>query len=251
MQLRIATFNIRNITDRYDERKPLLGAAFAELDADVIGLQEVMFSEPRQDDFLSSMLPERHYKSLNSRHEKYPNFGNAVLAAVGEVQAHEELRLSGGRSALRVLVVLNGKTFWFVTTHLHHKPEEPAEREEQAIAITTWMSEAPAADATFIVGDFNSPPFEPAYRVMGLAGYRSALLEANGAEPAVTWPSGIQAPTMDTDGDPNCLDYIWFAGDARVLAGRVAANEHPATDPTLYPSDHFALVADFEFGTGA
>lgn len=246
MNLRVATFNIRNVNDRYEERKPLLGAAFGQIDADVIGLQEVMFSEPRQDDFLSAQLPARHYRSLNSRHEKFPDFGNAIMAARGDIQAHEELRLSGGRSALRVLLVAEGRTIWFATTHLHHRPLEPLVRVEQVNAITSWMADAPAADVTLLVGDFNMPPFEPAYAAMAAAGYRSAMFEANGAEPPVTWPSGIQAESMDTDGDPNCLDYIWMRGRVAVESARVAANEPLPTDPTLYPSDHFALVAELE-----
>lgn len=246
MQLRVATFNIRNITDRYEERKPLLGAAFAALDADVVGLQEVMFSEPRQDDFLSSQLPERHYRSLNSRHEKFPNFGNAILVAKGDIQAHEELRLSGGRSVQRVLLVAEGRTIWFANTHLHHRPLEPEVRLEQAKAMLAWLEDAPAADVTIVVGDFNTPPFEPAYAAMTDAGYRSAMLEANGAEPPVTWPSGIQAETMDTDGDPNCLDYIWVRGAASVRNARVSANQHPPGDATIFPSDHFALLAEID-----
>ncbi|MEO8539154.1 MAG: endonuclease/exonuclease/phosphatase family protein [bacterium] len=249
MNFRVATFNIRNITDRYVERKPLLGAAFAEINADIIGLQEVIVSDggpdrPRQDDFLSGQLPDRHYKSLISPHETRPYFSNAIFCGIGEIQVHEQLRLTTGRSAHRVLVVIEGKAVWFANTHLHHKPEEPAVREEQARAICAWMAEAPAADATFIVGDFNTPPHEPAYRVMGAAGYQSAFLVANGAEPAVTWPSGIQAETMDVDGDPNCLDYIWFSGPVTLRSVVLAANEHPPADPTIYPSDHFAIVAD-------
>jgi endonuclease/exonuclease/phosphatase family metal-dependent hydrolase len=106
------------------------------------------------------------------------------------------------------------------------------------------MAAAPAAHATAIVGDFNTPPSEPAYTVMKSAGYRSACVEANGAEPPVTWPSGIQAPTMDTEGDPNCLDYVWLAGGLDVASARLAATDHPAEDHTLYPSDHFAVVAE-------
>ena len=87
VQLRLATFNIRNVTDRYEERKPLLGTAFAEIAADIIGLQEVMFSEPRQDDYLSAQLPGRHYRAFTSRHEKYTEFGNAVLCGLGDVLA--------------------------------------------------------------------------------------------------------------------------------------------------------------------
>lgn len=247
MKLTVATFNIRNITDRYDERKPLLGAAFAELQADIVGLQEVIFSEPRQDDFLSGQLAERHYRSFDARFERFPNFGCAILVGVGEVLAHDELRLTTGRVAHRVLVALPGqRTLWFANTHLHHPPDAGAIRNEQALAILAWMKDAPAADATVIVGDFNAPPFEPTYATMQAAGFRSAMFEANGKEPGVTWPSGIQAETMDTDGDPNCLDYIWLSGIARATAAMVSANQHAEGDATLYPSDHFALVAEVE-----
>jgi endonuclease/exonuclease/phosphatase family metal-dependent hydrolase len=247
VELALATFNIRNITDRYSERKPLLGAAFAALNADIVGLQEVVFSPPRQDDFLAGQLAERHYRGFTAQHEGNPNFGNAIFVGAGEVQAHEELRLSRGRVVHRVLIALPGqRTMWFANTHLHHKPEEPGVRREQAEAIAGWMTAAPAANAIAIVGDFNTPPSEPAYAVMTGAGYRSAHMEANGAEPDVTWPSGIEAPTMDTEGDPNCLDYIWLSGDVTALAAHVAANDHAAGDSTLYPSDHFAIVARVE-----
>lgn len=253
LNLRLATFNIRNITDRYEERRPLLAAAFAEINADVIGLQEVIISDggpdkPRQDDFLSGQLPERHYRSVVSTHATRTYFSNAILCAAGEIQVHEELRLSTGRSAHRILVLAGGTTFWFANTHLHHKPEEPWVREEQARAICAWMAEAPRANATFVVGDFNTPPHESAYGVMTGAGYRSAYRQANGAEPPVTWPSGIQAETMDTDGDPNCLDYIWFSGEVALRTVALAANQNPPGDPTIYPSDHFAIVADVAVG---
>ncbi len=247
MRLRVATFNIRNITDRYAERKPLLGAAFAAIDPDLAGLQEVMFSEPRQDDFLARQLPSRNYRSFDARSGKYPNFGNAILLAAGEPQAHEELRLSRDRVAHRVLVALPGQVMlWFANTHLHHVPHEPEVRVSQVNAIREWMASAPAADAAIVVGDFNTPPFEPAYTVMREAGWRSAFFEANGCEPPVTWPSGIQADTMDTDGDPNCLDYIWLNGRVSAVSASLAANQPPPNDPTLYPSDHFAVVAELE-----
>lgn len=244
-ELRILTFNIRNITDRYDERKPLLGAAFASINPDLAGLQEVMFSEPRQDDFLAHQLPARDYQAVDAHSGRFPDFGNAILVGAGELQASEELRLSHNRVAHRVLVALpRQRMLWFANTHLHHVPAEPEVRAEQAKAICAWMADAPRADAAIIVGDFNSPPSEPAYTTMREAGWRSAFFEANGAEPAVTWPSGIQAETMDTDGDPNCLDYIWLSGSARALSAWLAANHPPVEDPTIYPSDHFAVVAE-------
>ena len=247
MNLTLATFNIRNITDRYAERKSFLGAAFAALGADIIGLQEVVFSPPRQDDFLSAQLAARHYRGFDARFENNPKFGCAILVGTGDVLLHEELRLSTGRVAHRVLVALPGqRTLWFVNTHLHHVPAEAAVRNEQANAILSWLGAAPEADATVVVGDFNAPPSEPTYATMRAAGFRSAFMEANGEEPAVTWPSGIQTETMDTDGDPNCLDYIWLRGRVKALNARLAANEPAPGDRMLYPSDHFAIVAEVE-----
>ncbi len=75
------------------------------------------------------------------------------------------------------------------------------------------------------------------------AGFRSALLEANGAEPAVTWPSGLEGPAIDTDGEPSCLDYIWLRGPVGVEAARVVFDRPAVDDPGLLPSDHFGLSA--------
>ncbi len=254
MRLTIATFNLRNVTDRYPERRPLLAAAFVAMAPDIAGLQEVSFvpgaaGSPRQDDLLADAVRSRTYRSLVAESPRYPGFGNAILVGVGEVLASETLALGEGRVAQRALIVLPGsRSLWFVNTHLHHKPEHPATRERQAAAICDWMDAAPAADATIVVGDFNTPPFEPAYAVMVRRGYRSAFREANGKEPAVTWPSGIQAATMDTEGEPNCLDYIWLRGAARAAAARLGATEHPPDDPTIFPSDHFAVVAEVDIG---
>ncbi len=139
----------------------------------------------------------------------------------------------------------------FAVTHLHHPPEGHAERLAQAEALLAWLDASPAHDALVVVGDFNADPGEPAYARLRAAGFRSALLEANGAEPSVTWPSGLQAPGMDTDGSPDCLDYIWLRGAAAVEDARVVFDRPAVSDPTIYPSDHFGLAAHLRVGAGA
>src|SRR4029077_10819004 len=49
-RLHVATLNILNLADRWDERLPLLLADFAALQPDLIGLQEVVY--PMQQDRL-------------------------------------------------------------------------------------------------------------------------------------------------------------------------------------------------------
>ena len=124
-------------------------------------------------------------------------------------------------------------------THLHHLVPDAALRDEQAAAVVAWLDAAPPASVQVVMGDFNADPAEPAYARMVAAGFRSAYAEANGAEPSVTWPSGLQAPAMDTDGDPACLDYVWRArSGAACFDARLWADRPAADDPTLYPSDH-------------
>ena len=133
-------------------------------------------------------------------------------------------------------------------THLHHLVPDAAVRDEQAASLVDWLDGAGGDRATIVVGDFNADPAEPAYARMTGAGYRSAYAEANGGEPAVTWPSGLQGPAIDDDGDPGCLDYIWIRGAIRVVSARLAFDSPAVDDPGLYPSDHLGVAARVEIG---
>jgi hypothetical protein len=50
---------------------------------------------------------------------------------------------------------------------------------------------------------------------------------------------------MDTD-PPMCLDYIWVKGDLQITDCYIdkASQTCDPKDPTIYGSDHMALVAD-------
>jgi endonuclease/exonuclease/phosphatase family metal-dependent hydrolase len=245
--LTVATLNLRNIADRWTERLPLLIADMAALQPDLIGLQECVFAI-QQDRLLGASGPGRYasHRGWAGR----PEYGNAVLArepiAAG---GSERLDLGRNRSALRVPVTLaSGEALAFAVTHLHHLTADDSVRAEQVATLVPWLDARPDSEALVVVGDFNAEPGEEAYRRMTEAGFRSAHLEANGAEPAVTWPSGIQAPGIDTEGEAGCLDYIWVRGPVRVDACRVVFDRPAVDDPTLYPSDHFGLIATIRLG---
>ncbi len=246
-RLHVATLNIRNLADRWDERLPLLLADFGALQPDVIGLQEVVY--PLQQDRLIGAAGAGEYRAVRGWAGR-PEYGNSMLVRVTlEPTDGDRLDLGLNRSAHRVRIGLpNGAHVLFAVTHLHHEVAAEAVRDRQAEALLRWLDGAPAADAQVVVGDFNAEPVEPTYARMTAAGFRSAHLEANGAEPAVTWPSGLQAPAMDTDGEPGCLDYIWVRGSAPVETCRLAFDRPAVDDPTLYPSDHFGLSARLTIG---
>ncbi|MDO8483739.1 MAG: endonuclease/exonuclease/phosphatase family protein [Candidatus Limnocylindrales bacterium] len=247
-RLHVATLNIRNLADRWPERLPLLLADMAGLQPDVLALQEVIF--PMHQDRLIGAAGEGRYTVARGWAGR-PEYGNSLLIreplAAGDV---DRIDLGLDRSAQRAIVRLaGGDAVLVVATHLHHVVDGAMERDEQTRQLLEWLEGAPSAAVHVVMGDFNANPREPAAERMRARGYRSAYAEANGTDPAVTWPSGIQAPGMDKDGDPACLDYIWVRGDVRVASARLEFDRPHPDDPTLYPSDHFGLSAQLELGT--
>ena len=242
--LHVATLNLRNIADRWPERIPLLLQDMAALQPDVLGLQEVVFAVGQ--DRILGAAGDGHYATRRGWAGR-PEYGNAVLVREPlRADDGDRLDLDYRRSALRVPVALPSGRLDFVVTHLHHEVPDEAMRAEQARKLTAWL-----ADITWplvVVGDFNAEPVEPAYQLMRDAGFTSAFAAANGAEPDVTWPSGIKAPGMDTDGDPGCLDYIWVRGAIKVDSARLAFDRPAVNDKTLYPSDHIGLSARLTVG---
>ncbi len=245
--LHVATLNIRNLADRWHERLPLILSDMAALQPDLLGLQEVVYV--MQQDRLIGAAGEGHYGAIRGWAGR-PEYGNSLLVKAPLVAADmDRLDLGMNRSAQRAMVMLaGGARVLVVVTHLHHLVPDEVPRDEQTAAVLAWLADAPAADATIVMGDFNANPRERAYTRMGEAGYHSAYLEANGTEPAVTWPSGLQAPAIDTDGDPACLDYIWVRGAVRVLDARLAFDRPDPEDATIYPSDHLGISAHLEIG---
>ena len=246
-RLLVATLNILNLADRWEERLPLLLSEMAALQPDLIGLQEVVY--PMQQDRILGAAGEGRYEAIRGWAGR-PEYGNSLLVKTPLVaSAPDRLDLGSARAAHRVLLELpDGPRLLFAVTHLHHVPADAGVRAAQVDALVAWLDASPAHDALIVVGDFNAAPGEAAAVCMRDAGFRSAYAEANGADPAVTWPSGLRAPAMDTDGDPACLDYIWSRGAVDVEDARLFADRPAVGDPTLYPSDHLGIAAHVRVG---
>jgi endonuclease/exonuclease/phosphatase family metal-dependent hydrolase len=246
--LDVATLNLRNLADRWDERLPLLLADMAALQPDLMGLQEVVY--PAQQDRLLGAAGAAHYRTIRGWAGR-PEYGNSILVREPlDASEPERVELGRERSATLVrLTLAGGARLTFAVTHLHHEVPDDAVRDEQAAAVVDWLNGAAGdADGTIVVGDFNADPAEPAYGRMVAAGFRSAYAEANGTEPAVTWPSGLQGPAIDDDGEPGCLDYIWVRAAVRVVSAQLVFDRPAVDDPGLFPSDHFGVAARVEVG---
>jgi endonuclease/exonuclease/phosphatase family metal-dependent hydrolase len=246
-RLHVATLNILNLADRWPERQSLIYADMAALQPDLLGLQEVVYV--LQQDRLIGTAGEARYVAVRGWAGR-PEYGNSLLIREPLVATDvDRIDLGHGRSAVWAVIALpEGSRVLIGVTHFHHVVAAEAERDEQARRLLAWLEGAPAADAQVIVGDFNAEPIEAAPARMTAAGFASAYAAANGADPAVTWPSGLRAPAMDTDGDPGCLDYIWVRGAAQVVDAGLVFDRPAVDDPTLYPSDHLGISAHLEIG---
>jgi len=246
-RLHVATLNILNLADRWHERLPLILADMAALQPDLLGLQEVVYV--MQQDRLIGAAGEGRYGAVRGWAGR-PEYGNSLLVRepLAALQV-ERLDLGLDRAAHRAVVALpGGATVLAVVTHLHHLGPDEQQRDEQTRTLLEWLDRAPSTDARVVVGDFNADPAEPTAIRMRAGGYRSAYAEANGTDPSVTWPSGLQAPAMDTDGSPECLDYIWVRGAVTVTNARLVFDRPDPEDATLYPSDHLGISAHLEIG---
>ncbi|MCI0581316.1 MAG: endonuclease/exonuclease/phosphatase family protein [Chloroflexi bacterium] len=246
--LHVATLNVRNFADRWDERLPLLLADMRALQPDVIGLQEVIFS--LQQDRLMGAAGAAAYRTIRGSPEE-PEIGNSLLVQerllVCEVG---RLELGLGRYAIGATVEMpGGLRARVVVTHLHYVVAERETRATQVDTLEAWLEGRRGPDATVVIGDFNAEPSEPAYARMLAAGFRSAHAEANGHEPAVTWPSGLQPPAPG-DYAPGCFDYIWVRGDVTTDSCALVFDRPAFDDPGLLPSDHFGLAARLSVGGG-
>lgn len=204
-----------------------------------------------------------------------PFFGNSVacrLADAHEIK-HSTLVLGDWRAAQRIEFEIGGEQeqdedgqpravapqaangepaprykVWVVNVHLDHA--HPDVRQRQGAAVAEWMEGArDEVAAVVLCGDFNASPHEPLHQVLQRKGYRSSHAERHGCEPAVTHPTGIQAPLMD-HAHPDCLDYVyvWAAHgyQLEVLQAQVYGDKPEAHDSTLYPSDHAAVAVELE-----
>ncbi|HEV8714234.1 MAG TPA: endonuclease/exonuclease/phosphatase family protein, partial [Candidatus Binatia bacterium] len=156
--------------------------------------------------------------------------------------------------AHRVRLKLDGGIFLdFYNTHLYWIPsrEGGAIRRQQAERLLQWVAMHGQEGPQVIVGDFNAIPTGQTTALMKRT-FRSAHEVAQGQEPARTWPSPLISTVnvMRTFGVPSLplgysgtLDYIFVSPGVEVQEARVVFDRPDAADETLYPSDHFGLMA--------
>lgn len=245
--VKFLTLNLRHNADRWEERFPLVVDAIHQEQPDVIAFQEVHI-EIRQAEIIAEKLdaltPSTPYNiHVSSRfHEGFWE-SNALLSRLPVLSSERiELPMDGGRSAQRIAVrVDNNQTLNIANAHLHHRPMfEDTSRLPQMQAVLKWMFDH-ADDNWLLAGDMNALP-ESLTIAETLKQLNNTYHDLHGEHP-ITFPTPL---AQGKYGDAQVtLDYIFYTASSLtpISAKRIADKD--GGDPTLYPSDHYGLVAEF------
>ena len=265
--LRALTFNIWNRQGPWPERLPLIRAGLAELDPDVIALQEVlaMGGLSQADEIAAGLGYHVHY-SPAWQWGGGVSFGNAILSKHRFVTTvHHPLGEYAGQGRSVAFAVLDapcGHVPVF-STHLTFEMFLGHLRCEQVRKLTDYVAEvAPVGDATFppiLLGDFNAEPDCDEMRFLrgrtplgGKSVYFADawIATAHTRAPADPgWTYDRRNPYALRSREPSRrIDYVYVRGPDRKLRGEPLSCRLVFDAPTgeVWPSDHFGVFAEIQ-----
>ncbi len=265
-QVTVATLNLFNREGRWPQRAPLVVRQFLEIGPDVVGFQEVDHTIDQANWLVTWLNGELGRQDYTAYHIFNPrgvsHFESLAVVTRLPVLEHEGLDyLRKNNIAQRVCLRLDQEAILdFYNTHLYWFPNREGSRirTEEVQRLLQWMARCGEDRPRVVVGDFNAVPTGRTVTLMKKA-FRSAYEVAHGQEPERTWPSPL-ASTVDAMRSygvaslpPNyfgAIDYIFVSPEVKVLEARLSFHKPDAVDATLYPSDHFGLMARLQVPAG-
>ena len=248
-QLRVATFNIRNSSapdgdNAWPVRREATVSAIKALDAEVVGLQEVL---PDQLDYLRDQFAGWQLVGAGRDDGVHAGEHSVVLIRPGDwqVESDETRWLSAEPSTpgsvgwdahltrIATLVRLthaDGTRVGVANTHYDHAGE--IARVESSRLLAQWIAEEPTLH-WILMGDLNATPDSAPLKALTAAGLLDAV-------PATEGGSEHGDFTGATDLDR--IDHILTDDSWRVVDAHVS---HYRPDGRL-PSDHWPVVATLE-----
>jgi endonuclease/exonuclease/phosphatase family metal-dependent hydrolase len=263
--VRVVTWNLWGRHDRWLARKELIAATLADVGADLCGLQEVWSADGSN---LAAELGER----LGMQWRWQPadpagcghdgvRVGNAILSRwpilTDSAASLPCVDSDQGRIALHAIVDGPSGFLPMFTTHLTHYPGGSQIRLAQVRRLAEFIAEK-AADCPYppvLTGDLNAEPESDEIRLLGGMLTAPAVPEqvlvdawryAEAPDPSWTLDrrNGYRAGRVIPG---SRVDYIFVGwprnGNGRITSARLAGD---APVNGMWPSDHFAVVADLE-----
>jgi endonuclease/exonuclease/phosphatase family metal-dependent hydrolase len=271
-RVRILTWNIWWRFGPWERRQPAIAATLAQIDADIIALQEVWSDETTN--LAAELAAELGYQhvfaptkdigetGLDNYYDKDVGLGNALLSR-WPIKRHDSIMLHGkketgeGRGALFAEIDGPRGLIPIFSTHLNWKFEHSHIRQRQVTDLARFVdSRRPLSFPPIVCGDFNADPSSEEIRMLkGLTTcpveglfFHDAWSFAGGAGAGMTWDNANPYVAVELEPDRR-IDYIlvgWPAarGAGHILKCKVTGNE-PVDD--VWPSDHHAVLAELRY----
>jgi endonuclease/exonuclease/phosphatase family metal-dependent hydrolase len=265
MPLSVLTLNLWNDAGPWTERAARVRDWIDQLDPDLIGFQEALRAEGR--DQLAELLEGRGYHLAYARATPFwregsdfshGDFGNAVASRFPITETEATLLPDSGdgekRSALAATVNAPFGPVSFTCTHLNWKFRhgEVRERQVQAVCDLVLRRRLRGGFPSILVGDFNAEPESAEIRfvtgLQSLGGRSVAFLDAwrtVGQGSGITWSNQNAYARAALEPDRR-IDYVFTgfpmrSGVGQLLDCRVVCNDEK---DGVWPSDHFGVYAE-------
>lgn len=252
-ELRVMTFNVRypaesDGPDVWEKRRDLLVDTIRRHRPDVMGTQELFHSQAQ---YIVQQLPEYAWFGVSRR-------GNTTDEHMGVFYRKGRLRLldSGnfwlsetpdtpgssawGASLPRMATwgdfedTSAGRKFRLLNTHFAHRPQDAEAREKSAAVIRQRL---PRAGNLIVTGDFNTDAGSAPYKVL-----TEVLGDVWTSAGSVSGPAGTFHGFRGSPGRAR-IDWILYRGEFKPVSA-VSLTDHK---DGRYPSDHFPVLAVFEW----
>jgi endonuclease/exonuclease/phosphatase family metal-dependent hydrolase len=274
--VRVMTWNLWWRFGPWEQRWAAIRAVLREVRPDVLGLQEVWsydgdsLADRLAEDLgmhcvrADSDAPGGWQRRLDEPLAGEYGVGNAVLSR-WPVLDHASLRLpteggaDDGRLSLHAMLDAPGHPVPFFTTHLNSGLDESGLRCAQVRALGEFVAGHRAGTdfPPILTGDYNAWPDSDEMRLLG--GLRTAPTVpgqvfvdawdfADPAAPSATWDA--INPHVAARHDPSVrVDYVHVAPPGPGALGHVRSARRAGDGPVdgVWPSDHFAVVAELAF----
>ena len=267
-RLRLVSWNIWWRYGPWEARLPAITEALRQVDADIVGLQEVWDDDGRsQAAELAAALgyTEPVYEANLERDGA--RSGNAVLSRwpIGRREVRRLPREGAGakddegEERLVVLAEVEGPRgpIQVYCAHLSWRGDHSGIRQEQAAAICAFVREhRPRSFPAVLLGDLNADPESDELRM--LTGQRAVAVPgvmfrdvwewSGNTERGATWSNDnpFAAASLDLD---RRIDHILVAAPKAGGCGQPLATRIFGDQPVdgMYGSDHFGVVTDLRY----
>lgn len=227
---RVVTLNILHDPPHltWSRRAPLVEAGLIALQPDIVLLQEVAWPDEQATSLAAALQvgAGRDFRAYITGLFATTGWqeGLTILSWFPCLDT-SELEFPGAEKfCQRARFVINGETVDGYNSHLD--PYSATRRQQQITMALEWTTEFGDADAVIFGGDLNGIPssieIAPLQR-----NFRSAYEVAMGKDP------------------DRIIDYLWASRSLDVVHAGLSLDQSDRDDPSLYPSDHLALHADF------